>query len=92
MANSSRAKQEGEKRPKRERDRRRALLGLPEENILYFLEKTAPRLKPWQREVIRIVRLIAQYFYPQRQTKMMNEGCATYTHYEIMQRLLDKGR
>jgi stage V sporulation protein R len=75
-----------------EKDRRRALLGLPEENVLYFLEKTAPRLKPWQREVIRIVRLIAQYFYPQRQTKMMNEGCATYVHYEIMQRLLDRGQ
>jgi stage V sporulation protein R len=82
------------KKPKKrpERDRRRALLGLPEENILYFLEKTAPRLKPWQREVIRIVRLIAQYFYPQRQTKMMNEGCATFVHYEIMQRLLDRGQ
>ena len=75
-----------------ERDRRRALLGLPEENVLYFLEKTAPRLKPWQREILRIVRLIAQYFYPQRQTKMMNEGCATYIHYQIMQRLLDEGR
>jgi stage V sporulation protein R len=82
----------GKKQKKRpEQDRRRALLGLPEENILYFFEKTAPRLKPWQREVIRIVRLIAQYFYPQRQTKMMNEGCATFVHYEIMQRLLDKG-
>ena len=80
------------KRIDQERERRRALLGLPEENILYFLEKTAPRLRPWQREVIRIVRLIAQYFYPQRQTKMMNEGCATYTHYEIMQRLLEKGQ
>ncbi len=53
-----------------------------EENILYFLEKTAPRLAGWQREVIRIVRLIAQYFYPQRQTKMMNEGCATYVHHQ----------
>ncbi len=80
------------KRIDQERERRRALLGLPEENILYFLEKTAPRLRPWQREVIRIVRLIAQYFYPQRQTKMMNEGCATYTHYQIMQRLLEKGQ
>ncbi len=77
---------------KTDRERRRALLGLPEENILYFLEKTAPRLKPWQREVIRIVRLIAQYFYPQRQTKMMNEGCATYVHYQIMQRLVDTGK
>ena len=85
--------EQGKKQKKRsERDRRRALLGLPEENVLYFLEKTAPRLKPWQREVIRIVRLIAQYFYPQRQTKMMNEGCATYVHYEIMQRLVDSGQ
>ena len=67
--------------------RRRALLELPQENILYFLEKTAPRLQPWQREIIRIVRLISQYFYPQGQTKMMNEGCATYCHHRIMTRL-----
>ncbi len=70
----------------------RALLQLPQENILYFLEKTAPRLRPWQREVLRIVRLIAQYFYPQRQTKLMNEGCATWVHYRIMNRLHQQGR
>jgi spore cortex formation protein SpoVR/YcgB (stage V sporulation) len=70
--------------PTRE-DIRRQLLQLPQENILYFLEKTAPRLKPWQREVLRIVRLVAQYFYPQRQTKLMNEGCATWVHYRYMQ-------
>ncbi|SKA07167.1 SpoVR family protein [Consotaella salsifontis] len=73
-------------------ERRRALLGLPEENILYFLEKTAPRLAPWQREILRIVRQIAQYFYPQRQTKVMNEGCATFTHHRIMTRLHEKGQ
>jgi spore cortex formation protein SpoVR/YcgB (stage V sporulation) len=72
-------------------ERRRALLQLPQENILYFLEKTAPRLQPWQREVLRIVRIISQYFYPQQQTKLMNEGCATYTHYRIMNRLHEKG-
>src|SRR5246500_4427279 len=65
-------------------ERRRSLLGLPQENILYFLEKTAPRLQPWQRELLRIVRHIAQYFYPQSQTKVMNEGTATYVHYRIM--------
>jgi stage V sporulation protein R len=54
---------------------RRRRLGLPEENLLYFLEKTSPRLQLWEREVIRIVRLIAQYFYPQPQVKVMNEGC-----------------
>ena len=73
-------------------ERRRALLQLPQENVLYFLEKTAPRLQPWQREILRIVRIIAQYFYPQSQTKLMNEGCATYTHYRIMNRLHEKGQ
>jgi spore cortex formation protein SpoVR/YcgB (stage V sporulation) len=72
--------------------RRRALLQLPQENILYFLEKSAPRLAPWQREVLRIVRNIAQYFLPQRQTKVMNEGCATYTHHRILHRLHEQGR
>ena len=68
------------------------LLGLPEENLLYFLEKNAPKLKDWQRELLRIVRLLSQYFYPQRQTKMMNEGCATFVHYEILNRLYERGQ
>ena len=73
-------------------ERRRKLLGLPQENLLYFLEKSAPRLQPWQRELLRIVRHIAQYFYPQSQTKVMNEGTATYVHYRIMNRLHEQGR
>ncbi|MGK9169159.1 SpoVR family protein [Inquilinus limosus] len=72
-------------------ERRRALLELPQENILYFLEKTAPRLQPWQREILRIVRLVAQYFYPQSQTKVMNEGCACWVHYKIMTALHEQG-
>jgi stage V sporulation protein R len=73
-------------------DERRQSLNLPQENILYFLEKTAPRLKPWQREILRIIRLIAQYFYPQAQTKLMNEGAATYCHYHIMTKLHERGQ
>ncbi len=73
-------------------ERRRALLQLPQENLLYFLEKSGPKLAPWQRECLRIVRLIAQYFYPQGQTKVMNEGCASYVHYEIMNRLHETGQ
>jgi stage V sporulation protein R len=71
---------------------RRRKLGLPEENILYFLEKVSPKLQPWEREVIRIVRLIAQYFYPQPQVKLMNEGCATWVHQRIMLRLHETGQ
>ncbi len=51
----------------------------PQENLLYFIEKNAPLLEPWQREVVRIVRKVAQYFYPQRQTQVMNEGWACVT-------------
>jgi stage V sporulation protein R len=36
--------------------------------------------------------MLAQYFYPQRQTKVMNEGCATYTHYQILNRMYEKGQ
>lgn len=63
----------------------------PEENILYFLEKKSPKLETWQREVIRIVRKVAQYFEPQKRTKTLNEGWASFTHYYMMNRLWDKG-
>ncbi|HJU50197.1 MAG TPA: SpoVR family protein [Pseudogulbenkiania sp.] len=63
----------------------------PQENLLYFIEKSAPLLEPWQREIVRIVRKVAQYFYPQRQTQVMNEGWATFWHYTIMNRLFAKG-
>jgi stage V sporulation protein R len=63
----------------------------PQENLLYFIEKNAPLLEPWQRELVRIVRKIAQYFYPQRQTQVMNEGWATFWHYTLLNRLYDEG-
>ena len=63
----------------------------PQENLLYFIEKNAPLLEPWQREIVRIVRKIAQYFYPQRQTQVMNEGWATFWHYTILNDLFDEG-
>lgn len=62
---------------------------LPEENLLYFIEKHG-RLEDWQREIVRIVRKIAQYFYPQMQTKVMNEGWATWIHYSMMKMLRDQ--
>ncbi|RJQ34646.1 SpoVR family protein [Candidatus Parcubacteria bacterium] len=76
---------------KKEKDKTREKLGLPEENLLYFIEKRAPLLEDWQRELIRIVRNVSQYFYPQKQLQLMNEGCATFVHYEIMNKLYDRG-
>ncbi len=63
----------------------------PQENLLYFIEKNAPMLEPWQREVVRIVRKVAQYFYPQRQTQVMNEGWATFWHHKLLNTMYDDG-
>lgn len=63
----------------------------PEENLLYFIEKNSPSLETWERELIRIVRTIAQYFYPQILTKLMNEGWASFWHYTLMQDLYEDG-
>ncbi|GAB4176927.1 MAG: SpoVR family protein [Rhodocyclaceae bacterium] len=63
----------------------------PQENLLYFIEKNAPLLEPWQREIVRIVRKVAQYFYPQRQTQVMNEGWACFWHYTLINTLYEEG-
>ena len=65
---------------------------LPEENILKFIEEQSPSLKKWIREILHIVRRISQYFYPQMQTQLMNEGWATFTHYNIMTELHNRGK
>ncbi len=57
----------------------------PRRDILQFLIENAP-LKPWQADVLSIIRDEAYYFAPQGQTKIMNEGWATYWHSTIMTR------
>jgi stage V sporulation protein R len=55
----------------------------PEKDVLLFLIDHAP-LRPWQRDVIEIIRDEAYYFAPQAQTKIINEGWASYWHSTIM--------
>jgi len=74
-----------------EADAKRRFPAEPQENLLYFIEKNAALLEPWQREIVRIVRKVAQYFYPQRQTQVMNEGWATFWHYTLLNTMYDKG-
>ncbi len=57
----------------------------PMKDIMYFLLQCAP-LKPWQADVLSIIRDEAYYFAPQGQTKIMNEGWASYWHSTIMTR------
>jgi stage V sporulation protein R len=55
----------------------------PTFDILGFLAERAP-LVEWQRELLRIVRAEAYYFLPQRMTKIMNEGWASFWHSRIL--------
>jgi len=55
----------------------------PEKDILLFLVEHAP-LEEWQREILWMIREEAYYFAPQAETKIMNEGWATYWHRKIM--------
>lgn len=65
---------------------------LPQENVLYFIERYSPRLAPWQREVVRIVRTIEQQTsFPMAQTKVVHEGAAMFVENYIMRRLHEKG-
>ena len=54
-----------------------------EKDVLLFLQEYAP-LKNWQRDVLSIIREESYYFSPQGQTKIMNEGWASYWHSKIM--------
>jgi len=57
----------------------------PQKDVLQFLIEYAP-LEDWERDILSIIREESYYFTPQGQTKIMNEGWATYWHSMIMTR------
>lgn len=59
----------------------------PEPDILGFIAKENPFLTNWQRDVIQIVDKESTYFIPQIETKIMNEGWASYWHHKILNNL-----
>ncbi len=56
----------------------------PDRDLLGFIRNHAPYLEEWEREIVDIIRDEALYFYPQRRTKIMNEGWASYWHKRLM--------
>jgi stage V sporulation protein R len=58
----------------------------PQEDLLYFIMKHGS-LEEWERNIIEIVRNESLYFIPQIETKIMNEGWASYWHYTILKEL-----
>ncbi len=66
-----------------ERERERKFPERPERDVLLFLTQHAP-LENWERDMLAMIRDEAYYFSPQGQTKIMNEGWASYWHTTIM--------
>jgi stage V sporulation protein R len=56
----------------------------PEEDLLLFIREHNPYLAEWQKDLLTIVHEEAQYFIPQIETKIMNEGWASYWHHKIV--------
>jgi stage V sporulation protein R len=60
---------------------------LPEKDLVYYIMRNSPALEDWQRDVMAMVHEEMEYFVPQMQTKIMNEGFASYWHARIMREL-----
>jgi len=72
-----------QKRLEDERQQKKNFPENPERDVLLFLIDNAP-MERWQRDILEMIREEAYYFVPQMQTKIMNEGWASYWHSTIM--------
>ncbi|MEW9670690.1 SpoVR family protein [Ammoniphilus sp. 3BR4] len=59
----------------------------PEKDLLLFIEGYASHLQDWQRDILTIMRNEMLYFWPQLETKIMNEGWASYWHQRIIREM-----
>ncbi len=59
----------------------------PEKDLLWFIQEYSPSLEEWQRDIISTLRDEMLYFWPQMETKIMNEGWASYWHQRIIREL-----
>ncbi|MEM1506433.1 SpoVR family protein, partial [Domibacillus sp. 8LH] len=55
----------------------------PEKDLLLFIEEYSTELEDWQRDILTMMREEMLYFWPQLETKIMNEGWASYWHQRI---------
>jgi len=60
---------------------------LPEKDLLFYIMKYSPTLASWQRDLMAMIHEEMEYFIPQMQTKIMNEGWASFWHARIMREL-----
>ena len=59
----------------------------PVNDVVMFIRDNQPFLEPWEKDILTIVHNETRYFLPQMETKIMNEGWATFWHFNILNRL-----
>lgn len=59
----------------------------PEKDLMMFITQNSKELEDWQRDIMSVIRKDMLYFWPQMETKIMNEGWATYWHLRIMREI-----
>ncbi|HVF86541.1 MAG TPA: SpoVR family protein [Pyrinomonadaceae bacterium] len=60
---------------------------LPEKDLIFYIMRNSPALEDWQRDAMAMIHEEMEYFVPQMQTKVMNEGWASFWHARIMREL-----
>lgn len=71
------------KKAEAEREKAKKVPESPDRDVLGFLLDHAP-LERWERDILEVIRREAYYFWPQMQTKIMNEGWASFWHSKMM--------
>ncbi|MHA6534728.1 SpoVR family protein [Paenibacillus sp. BAC0078] len=66
---------------------KRAFPPEPEKDIVWFIQQYSTSLEDWQRDIMTMLRDEMLYFWPQMETKIMNEGWASFWHQRIMREL-----
>ncbi|WP_392391113.1 SpoVR family protein [Oceanobacillus profundus] len=69
------------------RKRLKKLPPKPEKDLLLFIEEHSRELEDWQRDILTMMREEMLYFWPQLETKIMNEGWASYWHQRILREM-----
>ncbi|NCT39580.1 SpoVR family protein [Bacillus sp. EB93] len=59
----------------------------PQKDLLLFIQQYSHELEDWQRDILTMMREEMLYFWPQLETKILNEGWASYWHQRILREM-----
>jgi stage V sporulation protein R len=76
-----------EKKPVVVEKKQKKLPEHPEKDLLDFIVRHSRHLEDWQRDIVAMLREEMLYFWPQMETKIINEGWAAFWHTRIIREL-----